>query len=251
MFIPFQEGYSISRVPSTYTPYFSSEFQQDWISTQYPAAFNGSTVRLENLVQREDGSVSLTCSPLDFYSFMVSNLLVVPTELTSDTFENYLNCSYLANAIAVSILIYDSTSVLLVNRSDSVSLSPNSVGVSVAGGVTLTDLKSSDCLRSAVQTEVQEELGLSISFTDITVSGLYISKDKLQPVAVCFVEVFDLKSLCLSGVDTDFEVQSFEFVSFHTLSKLDLISFTDTTYFHLNYFISEILPTVETNQLKP
>lgn len=148
-------------------------------------------------------------------------------------------------------MIYDSTSVLLVKRSVTVSLNPNSVGVSVTGGVTLTDLKSSDCLRSAVQTEVQEELGLSISFTDITVSGLYISKDKLQPVAVCFVEVFDLKSLCLYGVDTDFEVQSFEFVSFHTLSKLDLISSTDTTYFHLNYFISEILPTVETNQLKP
>jgi len=227
LFIPFQEGYSISRVPSTYTPYFSSEFQQDWISTQYPTAFNGSTVRLENLVQREDGFVSLSCSPL--------------------AFENYLTCSYLANAIAVSILIYDSNSVLLVNRSDTVSLSPNSVGVSVTGGVTLTDLKSSDCLRSAVQIEVKEELGLSVSFADITVSGLYISKDKLQPVAICFVEVSDLNSLCLYGVDTDFEVQFFEFVSFQTLSKLDLTSSTDTTYFHLNYFISEILPTVEVN----
>ena len=247
MFIPFQEGYSISRVPSTYTPYFSSEFQQDWISTQYPTAFNGSTVRLENLVQREDGFDSFSCSPLDFYSFLTSNLLAAPTEITSDAFDNYLTCSYLANAIAVSILIYDSNSVLLVNRSDTVSLSPNSVGVSVTGGVTLTDLKSSDCLRSAVQIEVKEELGLSVSFADITVSGLYISKDKLQPVAICFVEVSDLNSLCLYGVDTDFEVQFFEFVSFQTLSKLDLTSSTDTTYFHLNYFISEILPTVEVN----
>lgn len=247
MFIPFQEGYSISYVPSTYTPYFSNEFQQDWISTQYPTAFNGSTVRLENLVQCEDGSVSLTCSPLDFYSFLTSNLLVAPGKITSDTFENYLTYSYLANVLAVSILIYDSNSVLLVNRSDVVSLSSNSVGVSVTGGVTLTDLKSSDCLRSAVQTEVQEELGLSISFTDITVSGLYISKDKLQPVAICFVEVFDLNSLCLYGVDTNFEVQSFEFVSFHALSKLDLTSATDTTQFHLNYFISEVVPAVEGN----
>lgn len=247
MFIPFQEGYSISYVPSTYTPYFSNEFQQDYISSNYPTAFNGSTVRLENIDRHESGIVSLSCSPLYFYSFLTSNLLVTPTEITSDIFENYLTCSYLANAIAVSILIYDSNSVLLVNRSDTVSLSPNSVGVSVTGGVTLTDLKSSDCLRSAVQTEVKEELGLSISFIDITVSGLYISKDKLQPVAICFVEIFDLKMLSLYGVDTKFEVQSFEFVSFHALSKLDLTSSTDTTQFHLNYFISEILPTVEAN----
>ena len=179
MFISFQKGYSISVVSSTYTSYFSTEFQQDCISTNYPTAFNGSTVRLESLVQREAGFVSLSCSCLDFYSFLTSNLLAAPRKITSATFENYLTCSYLANVLAVSILIYDSNSVLLVNRSDTVSLSPSSVGVSVTGGVNLTDLKSSDCLRSAVQTEAHGELGLSISFTDITVSGLYISEDKL------------------------------------------------------------------------
>lgn len=247
MFISFQNGYSISVVPSTYKPYFSTEFQQDYISTHYPTAFNGSTVRLESLVQREDGFVFLSCSCLDFYSFLTSNLLVTPIEITSDTFENYLTCFYLANVIAVSVLIHDSKSLLLIKRSATVSISPNSVGVSVTGGVTLMDLKSSDCLRSAVQTEVKEELGLSISFIDITVSGLYISKDKLQPVAICFVEVSDLDSLRLYGADTKFEVQFFEFVSFHTLSKLNLTSSTDTTYFHLNYFISEILPSVEVN----
>ena len=247
MFIPFQEGYSISRVPSTYTPYFSSEFQQALISTQYQTAFNGSAVRLEGVDRHESASVSLSCSPLDFYSFLTSNLIVSPMEITSDLLDNYLACSYLANVLAVSVLIYDSKSVLLVNRGSTVSISPNSLGVSVTGGVTLADLKFSDCLHSAVQTEVQEELGLSVSFTDITVSGLYISKDKLQPVALCFVGVSDLKSLCLYGKDTDFEVQSFEFVSFHALSKLDLVSSTDTTHFHLNYFVSEILPTVEVN----
>lgn len=243
MFIPFQEGYSISYVPSTYTPYFSNEFQQDYISSNYPTAFNGSTVRLENIDRHESGAVSLTCSPLDFYSFLISNLLVTPTEITSDTFENYLTCSYLANVIAVSVLIYDSKSVLLTKRSATVSISPNSVGVSVTGGVTLNDLRSSDCLRSAVQIEVKEELGLSVSFADIIVSGLYISKDKLQPVAICFVKVSDIRSLCLCGEDIEFEVQSFEFVSFHALSKLDLTSSTDTTQFHLNYFISEVVPT--------
>ena len=251
MFIPFQKRYFISQVPSTYTSYFSSEFQQDWISTKYPTDFNGSTVRLENLVQCEDGSVSLTCSPLDFYSFLTSNLLVAPTELTSDTFENYLTCSYLANVLAVSVLIYDSKSVLLTSRSATVSLSPNSVGVSVTGGVTLTDLTSSDCLRSAVQIEVYEELGLSIRFADITVSGLYISKDKLQPVAICFVEVSDLNSLSLYGVDTKFEVQSFEFIPFESLSQLNLTSSTDTTRFHLRYFTSEILDKIRFNHFKP
>lgn len=237
MFIPFQKRYSISRAPSTYTSYFSSEFQQDLIFTKYPTAFNGSTVRLENLVQCEDGSVSLTCSPLDFYSFLTSNLLVAPTELTSDTFENYLTCSHLANVLAVSVLIHDSKSVLLTSRSATVSLSPNSVGVSVTGGVTLADLKSSDCLRSAVQTEVSEELGLSISFTNITVSGLYISEDKLQPVAICFVRVSDLSALILCGSDTDFEVATFIQLPKSRLRHLNLKNSTDTCKFHLNYFL--------------
>ena len=60
----------MSVVSSTYKPYFSTEFQQDYISTNFPTAFNDSTVRLESLVQREDGFVSLSCSCLDFYSFL-------------------------------------------------------------------------------------------------------------------------------------------------------------------------------------
>lgn len=128
MFISFQNGYSISVVPSTYKPYFSTEFQQDYISTNCPTAFNGSTVRLESLVQREDGFVSLSCSYLDFYSFLTSNLLVTPIEKTSDTLGDYLSCPYLANIIAVSVLVHDSKSVLLTKRSSTVSLNPNLVG---------------------------------------------------------------------------------------------------------------------------
>ena len=241
MFIPFQNGYSISVVPSTYKPYFSTEFQQDYVSTNYPTAFNGSTVRLESLVQREDGFVSLSCSCLDFYSFLTSNLLVTPIEKTSDTLGDYLSCPYLANIIAVSVLVYDSNSVLLTKRSSTVSLNPNLVGVSVTGGVTLADLKSSDCLRYAVQTEVKEELGLSISFADITVSGLYISEDKFQPVAICFVKVLDLSTLGLRGIDTGFEVDHFITVPRCALRCLDLKDCTDTCKFHLNYFIQENL----------
>lgn len=239
MFIPFQNGYSISVIPSTYKPYFSTEFQQDYVSTNYPIAFNGSTVRLESLVQCEDGFVFLSCSCLDFYSFLTSNLLVTPTKITSDTFKSYLSCTYLANVIAVSILVYDSKSVLLAKRSSTVSLNPDSVGVSVTGGVTFDNFQSSDCLRSTVQTEVHEELGLSISFTDITVSGLYISEDKFQPVAICFVKVLDLGILGLRGLDTDFEVDSFIKVPRCALRYLDLNDCTDTCKFHLNYFIQE------------
>lgn len=251
MFISFQKDYSITVILSTYTSYFSTEFQKDYISSNYPTAFNGSTVRLENLVQHENGFVSLSCSCLDFYSFLTSNLLVTPIEITSNTLGNYLSCPYLANVIAVSVLVYDSKSVLFTKRSSTVSLSPNLVGVSVTGGVTAENLYSSDCLCSAIQTEVQEELGLSISLTDITVSGLYISEDKLQPVAICFVEVSDINSLCLCSKDTNFEVQSFETVTFKSLPQLDLTSSTATTRFHLKYFTSEITDKFEFSQLKP
>ena len=241
MFIPFQEGYSISYVPSTYTPYFSNEFQQDWISTQYPTAFNGSTVRLENLVQHENGFVSLSCSHLDFYSFLTSNLLVGSLDVTSSTFSDYLMCPYLANVLAISIIVYDSEFVLLTNRSSDVSLSPNSLGVSVTGGVTSSDLETSDGICSSVFQELKEELGLEVDYTEVQVEGLYISKDKLQPVAICFVKVLDLSTLGLHGIDTDFEVDYFIKVPRCALRGLNFKDLTDTCKFHLNYFIQENL----------
>lgn len=239
MFISFQNGYSISCAPSTYKSYFSEEFQQEYISIYYPTAFNGSAVRLESLVRREDGFVSLSCSCLDFYSFLTSNLLVGSLDITSSTFSNYLICPYLANALAVSVLVYDSMSVLLTNRSSEVCLSPNSVGVSVTGGVTSSDFESFDVIHSSVLQELKEELGLEVDCTEVQVEGLYISKDKLQPVAICFVKVLDLGTLGLRGLDTDFEVDSFIKVPRCALRYLDLNECTDTCKFHLNYFIQE------------
>ena len=241
MFISFQNGYSISVVSSTYKPYFSTEFQQDYISSKYPTAFNGSTVRLENLVQHEDGFVSLSCSNLNFYSFLTSNLLVGSLDVTSSTFSNYLMCPYLANVLAVSVIVYDSEFVLLTNRSSDVSLSPNFLGVSVTGGVTSVDLEALDGVRSSVFQELKEELGLEVGYTEVQVEGLYISKDKLQPVAICFVKVLDLSTLCLHGIDTDFEVDYFIKVPRCALKGLNFKDLTDTSKFHLNYFIRENL----------
>ena len=241
MCISFQKGYSISVVPSTYTSYFSTEFQKDYISSNYPTTFNGSTVRLESLVQREDDFVSLSCSHLDFYSFLTSHLLVGSLDVTPSTFSDYLMYPYLANVLAVSIIVYDSEFVLLTNRSSDVSLSPNSLGVSVTGGVTSSDLETSDGVRSSVFQELKEELGLEVDYTEVQVEGLYISKDKLQPVAICFVKVLDLSTLGLHGQDTDFEVDYFIKVPRCALSGLDLKDCTDTCKFHLNYFTQENL----------
>ena len=146
-------------------------------------------------------------------------------------------CPYLANVLAVSILVYDSEFVLLTNRSSDVSLSPNSLGVSVTGGVTSSDLETSDGVRSSVFKELKEELGLEVDYTEVQVEGLYISKDKLQPVAICFVKVLDLSTLGLHGIDTDFEVERFIQVPKSGLRTLDLTNSTDTCEFHLNYFL--------------
>lgn len=224
---------------STFSPYFSEEFQRDLIFSLYSSAFNGSTIRLESLKVCSDGSILLGCSPLDFYSFLVSNLFVGSIDLDLHNFTNYITCSYLANSIAVSVLIYDSDYVLLTKRSSKVSLSPQTIGVSVTGGVTAEDLQTSDCLRSAVVTEVKEELGLELEFNRVQVAGLYISRDKLQPVAICFIKVSDLTVLDLRGSDTTFEVESFIKVPFSELTALNLKGSTDTSRFQLDYFITE------------
>lgn len=239
LFIPFEQGYSVVQQPSTFSSYFSEGFQRDFISLMYPRAFNGSTVRLESLSVCSDGSILLGCSPLDFYSFLGSNLLVGSIELNSHNFTNYITCSYLANSIAVSVLVYDSNYVLLTKRSSKVALSPHIIGVSATGGVTMVDLQTSDCLRSAVVTEVKEELGLELEFKQVQVIGLYISQDKLQPVAICFVKVSDLTILDLRGSDTTFEVESFIKVPFSELTALNLKGSTDTSRFQLDYFITE------------
>ena len=225
--------------PSTFSPYFSEEFQRDFISLMYPCVFNGSTVRLESLKVCSDGSILLGCSPLDFYSFLVSNLLVGSIDLDLHNFTNYITCSYLANSIAVSVLIYDSDYVLLTKRSSKVALSPHTIGVSATGGATAEYLQTSDCLRSAVVTEVKEELGLELEFKQVQVVGLYISQDKLQPVAICFIKVSDLTVLDLRGSDTTFEVESFSKIQISDLGSLDLQSSTDTSRFQLDYFITE------------
>ena len=139
----------------------------------------------------------------------------------------------------MSVLIYDSNSVLLTKRSFKVALSPHTVGVSATGGVTAEDLQTSDCLRSAVVTEVKEELGLELEFKQVQVAGLYISRDKLQPVAICFIKVSDLTVLDLRGSDTTFEVESFIKVPFSELTALNLKGSTDTSRFQLDYFITE------------
>ena len=88
-------------------------------------------------------------------------------------------------------------------------------------------------------TEVREELGLDLGFNQVQVAGLYISRDKLQPVAICFVKVFDLTVLDLRGSDTTFEVESFIKVPFSELTALNLKGSTDTSRFQLDYFITE------------
>lgn len=205
----------------------------------YPRAFNGSTVRLESLKMCSDGSILLGCSILDFYSFLSSNMLVGSIEVGLHNFTNYITCPYLANSIAVSVLVYDSNYVLLTKRSPKVALSPQTVGVSVIGGVTAENLQTSDCLHSAVVTEAKEELGLELEFKQVQVAGLYISQDKLQPVAICFVKVSDLTVLELMGSDTIFEVDCFIKVPFSELTALNLKGSTDTSRFQLDYFITE------------
>lgn len=238
LFIPFSKGYSTKVVSSSYTPYFSKEFVEEWVSSTYPTSFNGSAVRLESIVTSKD-SVSLSLSELDFYSFLTSNLLVEGIEINSKTLENYLTCPYLANILAVSVLVYDSESVLLAERSSHVVFNPLKYGVSVTGGLTSKDLNSHDCLVSAIRSEVSEELGFLVEVEDIEISGLYISKDKLQPVIICFIEVKDLNGLYLSGCDTDFEVHSWHIIPRNKLSSFELDS-SDTARFHLSYFIENL-----------
>lgn len=87
MFISFSKGYSTKVVSSTYKPYFSEDFVENWVSNKYTTSFNGSAVRLEGIEISND-VINLSLSVLDFYSFLTSNLLVKEVEISSKDLED-------------------------------------------------------------------------------------------------------------------------------------------------------------------
>lgn len=241
MFIDFGgANVTVGVIGSGLRPRFSETETATLASALWPDAFDGSAVRLEG-VQVGDGQVGLMLSETSFYQLLVSNLLVgrpvdsllkvgdvalrvkaLSVAAEKVAAEDVLGTPWLANALAVSVLIRDSRGdFLLVRRGDALAVGAGLWGVSASGGVEAEDLRSGNPIASAVMREVKEELGLSIDPGAVRVDGLFIGDKKLQPVMLCTVALDEPLGplLPLQGVDSDLEVASQVLVAQDDLKK--------------------------------
>lgn len=227
-------------IESGLCPDFSEAETVALVGALWPDAFDGSAVRLEG-IQVGDGQVGLMLSETSFYQLLVSNLLVGrPADSLSKVddvalkekalsvaaekvaAEDVLSTPWLANALAVSVLVRDSKEdFLLVRRGDSLAVGAGLWGVSVSGGLEADDLASENPVVNAVMREVKEELGLSIDPGAVLVDGLFIGDKKLQPIMLCTVTLDEPLGplLPLQGVDSDLEIASQVLVSKDDLKK--------------------------------
>jgi 8-oxo-dGTP pyrophosphatase MutT (NUDIX family) len=227
-------------IESGLCPHFSEAETVALVGALWSGAFDGSAVRLEG-VQVGDGQVGLMLSETSFYQLLVSNLLVgrpvdsllkvgdvalrvkaLSVAAEKVAAEDVLGTPWLANALAVSVLIRDSRGdFLLVRRGAALAVGAGLWGVSVSGGLEAADLASENPVVNAVMREVKEELGLSIDPGAVLVEGLFIGDKKLQPVMLCTVALDEpLGSLLpLQGVDSDLEIASQVLVAKGDLKK--------------------------------
>lgn len=241
MFIDFGDVYvTFGVIGSGLRPRFSEAETVALVGALCPDAFDGSAVRLES-VQVGDGQVGLTLSETSFYQLLVSNLLVghpvesllnvgdvalrekaLAVATVKVAAEEALGRPWMANALAVSVLIRDSNGdFLLVRRGDSLAVGAGLLGVSASGGVEAEDLRSGNPIANTVIREVEEELGLSIDPGAVRVDGLFIGDKKLQPVMLCTVTLSEPLGplLPLQGVDSDLEIASQVLVAKDDLKK--------------------------------
>lgn len=227
-------------IESGLCPHFSEAETVALVGALWPDAFDGSAVRLES-VQVGDGQVGLMLSETSFYQLLVSNLLVGrPVESLLNVgdvalrekalvvatvkvaAEDALGRPWMANALAVSVLIRDSKDdFLLVRRGSSLAVGAGLWGVSASGGVEAEDLRSGNPIANTVIREVEEELGLSIDPEAVRVDGLFIGDKKLQPIMLCTVTLDEPLGplLPLQGVDSDLEIASQVLVAKGDLKK--------------------------------
>jgi 8-oxo-dGTP pyrophosphatase MutT (NUDIX family) len=227
-------------IESGLRPRFSEAETVTLVGALWPDAFDGPAVRLEG-VQVGDGQVGLMLSETSFYQLLVSNLLVghpvesllkvgdvalrekaLAVATVKVAAEDVLGTPWMANALAVSVLIRDSKDdFLLVRRGDSLAVGAGLWGVSASGGVEAEDLRSGDPIASTVMREVKEELGLSVDPRTVRVDGLFIGDKKLQPVMLCTVALDEPLGplLPLQGIDSDLEIASQVLVAQSELKK--------------------------------
>ena len=227
--------------------------------------YDGECVRLDGIYETDRG---LQLSPMNFYDFFCTNILLdryrdwvrlcdtpaqrdllvrlpklIKKEMGGlpDNLYDVLDCPYLANILAVSTIIKDSTErFLFTRRNTNVAVSAGYTGVSLTGSVDRSDMNSFNPVVACTIREAKEELGIDLYPEEVYLHRITLAPNKLQPVALSNValqfkfEQFDIYDRTIG--DTDEENERYLLV--HQKDVLDLLDseiFTEVADEHVRF----------------
>ncbi len=174
---------------------------------------NGKCIRLDSVEFKQD-ILDMKISQVEFYDFLSTNLCIKPSnspiksfrklllslikwwksfEIVDkvkksvlvngkiNSFEDVIRIDSLANIIAVSIIIIDSTGrIAIVKRTKKVAISSGYFSATAAGTVSMDDFCEENPMEACIVRELKEELG--IENLDLKFDACVIPKEKLQPI---------------------------------------------------------------------
>lgn len=252
MFIAAPEQIAYELLPSSFVSIFTAEEEALIADAAAPGAWNGRTVRLERLIL-EGGTLTLGLAPSSYFGLLSTNLLVnrdisgwspevqalaarlrqkiSRAELAEDPAQIF-SCPYLADDLAVSVLLHDGKGrCLLAGRSSAVALAPKTISVSVTGALDEDDLKAKDPIRSCAARECMEELGIAVPLEAFHLSGIFIGERKLQPIALLSAELPSFE-----GITANFETRHFIPACADGLSRYGQLPMSEAARFQLALF---------------
>jgi len=178
--------------------------------------FNGINVRLEEMAEL-DRATELTVSITSFFDLLSTNILLLNydkwvssadttmRELISkekklfdrdgepNSLEDIISRNYLSNAMAVSVLIFDSKgNYLFTKRNNKVAISSNMASVSTTGAIDGEDYCCDNPILECARREVKEELEVEIQSNQIEIREIVAGKSKMQPIVLCDVQIDDV-----------------------------------------------------------
>ena len=253
MFIAAPKHMRYELLSSTFSSVFTPEEETILAGEIAQGAWNGKTVRLERLLKEAD-TLTLGLTPSRYFDLLSTNLLVsrdvsgwtpamqtlaarlkqkaAALSLAEDPLQ-ILSCPFLANDLAVSVLVHDGKGrCLLAERSGAVSIAPRTFSVSVTGALDERDLEAEDPIRSCAARECAEEVGATIPEDAFHPLGIFIGERKLQPIALIEAALPSFES-----ISQNFETRRFLMVPKEELDSFCGLPMSEAARFQLNLFL--------------
>lgn len=211
-----------------------------------PNLFNGNCIRLDSL---KNGHAMI--SPVMFYDFLCCNIVGIHnkdplawSKLSMyldkygklDSFDKVIEVSELPNIIGTSTLLHDcNDDFLLVERNTAVSVGSGLFACTSSGSLDENDITSPNPIIGCGVRELTEELNLNCT---LSIEGVIIPKQKMQPIALLTGQVFrpwrELLPAIMQGVDFHKENSRIFIVpKDKLLSMISLYAFTDAAAFQI------------------